>query len=224
MGSVAVLTTSGDNDPEIEPVQSYRHYLYCDSCGSFDLASWEPVDKAETEARRRWPALLALWATPLLAVPAWEATGIALSLSLLTYFAIGMAFALLLIGWVWGRNWPFASFRRFVLRGIPWLAAFVVAEWLCGLLPCWAVAAAGAVVIAAALAWRAALPGPVESLGLRCRECGATYGHQTAFFSDLDANPRGLTESDVPLPLGSSPYLDGRSVGPAPAEQPSRLP
>ena len=37
MGSIAVLTTSGDNDPEIHPVQSYRHYLYCDACGSFDL-------------------------------------------------------------------------------------------------------------------------------------------------------------------------------------------
>ncbi len=37
MGSVAHLYTTGDNDPEIEPVQYYRHYLYCDACGSFDL-------------------------------------------------------------------------------------------------------------------------------------------------------------------------------------------
>jgi len=224
MGSVAALTTSVDNDPEIEPVQWYRHYIYCDACGSFDLESWEPADKAELETRRRRPALLALWATPLLAVPAWEATGIALHLSLLAYFAIAMAFTLLLFGWLWGRAWPFAGLRRFVLRGIPWFAAFVVAEWLCGLLPCWAVAAAGAIVLAVALAWRAALPAPVDSLGMCCRECGATYGHQTAFFNDLDANPRGLVESDVPLPLGSSPFVEGRYVGPAPAEQPSRLP
>lgn len=33
MGSVAILTTSGDNDPEFEPVQPYRHYLYCDGAG-----------------------------------------------------------------------------------------------------------------------------------------------------------------------------------------------
>ena len=52
MGSVAVLTTSGDNDPELEPVQSYRHYLYCDACGSFDLVPWEAGDRAQMERRR----------------------------------------------------------------------------------------------------------------------------------------------------------------------------
>jgi|GEM_PF-1369661 len=224
MGSVAVLTTSGDNDPELEPVQSYRHYLYCDTCGSFDLALWETADRPALARRRRRLAGVALWATPLLLVPAWEATGIALSLSLLAYFAIGMAFALVLIGWLWGRNWPLASFWRFVLRGSLWFAAFLVAEWLCGLLPCWGVASAGAVVIAVALAWRAALAGRIESLGRRCQECGATYGYQTAFFSDLDANPRGLTESDVPRPLGSSPFVEGGYVGPVAAAHQSRLP
>ena len=224
MGSVAVLTTSGDNDPELEPVQSYRHYLYCDACGSFDLVPWEAGDRAEMERRRHWLASVALWASPLLLVPAWEATGIALHLSLLVYFAIGMAFTLILFAWLWGTNWPIASRWRFIVRAVPWFAAFLVVEWLCGLLPCWAMAATGAVVIAVALAWRAALPGRIESLGLRCRGCGATYGHQTAFFSDLDANPRGLTESDVPRPLGRSPFREGRTVGPAPAVHRSRLP
>lgn len=224
MGSVAVLTTSGDNDPELEPVQSYRHYLYCDACGSFDLVPWESGNRAEVERRRRRLAGVALWATPLLLVPAWEATGIALSLSLLTYFAIGLTFVLVLLGWLWRTSWPIAGRWRLVVPAIPWFFAFLVAEWLCGLLPCWGVAAAGAVVLAVALAWRAALLARIESLGLRCRECGATYGHQTAFFSDLDANPRGLTENDVPRPLGSSPFEEGRFVGPAPAEHQSRLP
>ena len=83
MGSVAVLTTSGDNAPELYPVQSYRHYLYCDACGSFDLEPWETVDRAEMDRRRRRLARVALWAPPLLAVPAWEATGIAFHLSFL---------------------------------------------------------------------------------------------------------------------------------------------
>lgn len=224
MGSIAVLTTSGDNDPELEPVQSYRHYLYCDACGSFDLEPWETAGRAATDRKRRRLALLALWATPLLVVPAWEATGVALHLSLLVYFAIGMAFTLILFAWLWGTNWPIASRWRFIVGAIPWLAAFLVAEWLWDLLPRWSMPAAGAAIIAAALVWRAALAGRIESLGLRCRECGASYGNHTAFFRDLDANPRGLTESDVPRPLGSSPFLVGRTVGPAPAVHKSRLP
>ena len=37
MGSVPHLYTTGDNDPEVEPVQEYRYYRYCDACGSFNL-------------------------------------------------------------------------------------------------------------------------------------------------------------------------------------------
>jgi len=224
VGSVAVLTTSGDNAPELEPVESYRHYLYCDACGSFDLEPWETNGKADLERQGRRLASVALWATPLLLVPAWEATGIALHLSFFVYFAIGMAFTLVLFAWLWGLRDRIAPRWRVVVRGIPWLAAFLVAEWLCRLLPCWGVAAAGAILIAMALAWRAALLGRIESLGLRCRACGATYGHQTPFFIDLDANPRGLTGSDVPRPLGSSPFRVGRTVGPAATVRPNRLP
>lgn len=224
MGSIAVLTTSGDNDRELEPVQSYRHYLYCDSCGSFDLEPWESADRSEMDRRRRRPALLGLWATPLLVVPAWEATGVALPLSLFVYFAIGMAVTLMLFAWLWGTNWPIAARWRFVMQAIPWFAAFFVVEWLSGFLPRWWVGAAGAVIIAVALAWRAVVSSSIESLGLRCRECGATYGNGTTFFHDLDANPRGLTVSDVPRPLGRSRFLEGRSIGPAPATHQSRLP
>jgi hypothetical protein len=90
MGSVPDLYTTGDNDPEIEPVQYYRHYLYCDACGSFAL--------------------------------------------------------------------------------------------------------------------------DYVSNGLRCRDCASTYAYGTPFFTRLDANPRQLTVSDVPRPLGSSPYVRGAFV------------
>lgn len=212
MGSVAVLTTSGDNDPELEPVQSYRHYLYCDACGSFSLESWESADRPAMDRKRRRLALLGLWATPLLVVPAWDAAGAVFHVSFLVYFAIGMACTLMLFAWLWGTSWPMASWWRFVVRAVPWFGAFLVAEWLCSLLPRWSVATAGAIVIVAALVWRAVLEDRIESLGLRCRECGATFGNHTAFFQDLDANPRGLSVSDVPRPLGSSPFRHGRMV------------
>ncbi len=224
MGSIAVLTTSGDNDPEIEPVQSYRHYLYCDGCGSFDLEPWETAGKAQIESQRRRLAGVALWATPLLVVPAWEAAGVGFHLSLLVYLAIGIALALALFGWLWGKTERIPARWRLVARGIPWFATFLGLEWLCGFLPCRGLAVAGASVIAVALAWRATLLSRIESLGLRCRGCGATYGHHTAFFRDLEANPRGLTESDVPRPLGRSPFLKGKTVGPAPAAHPRGLP
>lgn len=224
MGSVAVLTTSGDNDPELEPVQSYRHYLYCDACGSFALEPWESADRVEVERRGRRLASVALWATPLLVVPAWEAMGIGVHLSLLAAFAMGIAVALALFAWVWGASERLPARRRLVVRGLPWFAAFLGAEWLCGLLPCWRVAAAGAVVIAVALLSRAALLSRIELLGMRCGGCGATYRHGTAFFVDLDANPRGLAASDVPRPLGRSPFLKGKTVGPAPAVPPHGLP
>lgn len=216
MGSIAVLTTSGDNDPELEPVQSYRHYLYCDACGSFDLEPWKTGERPENDAKRRGLALVALWLTPLLLVPAWNATGIALSLPLLLFFAVAMVLVLLLFAWLWGTNAPAASRWRFVRRAIPWLAALLVAESLSALLPRWQMAAAGAILIALALGTRAVLAGRIEWLGMRCRACGATYGNGTAFFQDLDANPRGLTVSDVPRPLGRSPYRQGRVVRPAP--------
>ena len=40
MGSVRILTTIGDNDPELEAVDYYRHYFYCDHCGSFKIEPW----------------------------------------------------------------------------------------------------------------------------------------------------------------------------------------
>ncbi|MCF8243830.1 MAG: hypothetical protein K9J37_02060 [Saprospiraceae bacterium] len=40
MGSVKSLTTTGDNDPELFPEEYYRHYMYCDDCGSFKIEPW----------------------------------------------------------------------------------------------------------------------------------------------------------------------------------------
>lgn len=40
MGSVKELKTTGDNDPELFPEEYYRHYMYCDNCGSFNITPW----------------------------------------------------------------------------------------------------------------------------------------------------------------------------------------
>lgn len=75
MGSVTVLTTTGDNDPEIYPVRYYRHYLYCDACGSFELDPWITPGNVEwierTRARLGMAALISL---PVVAVVAWLAS------------------------------------------------------------------------------------------------------------------------------------------------------
>ena len=75
MGSVPHLYTTGDNDPEIEPVQYYRHYLYCDDCGSFDLGTWFTPDNHEALTRAgRWLGLAALVAAAATVV-AWLMLG-----------------------------------------------------------------------------------------------------------------------------------------------------
>ncbi len=51
-----------------------------------------------------------------------------------------------------------------------------------------------------------------QSAGMRCRQCKSRYAHGSAFFNDLDANPRQLSVGDVPRPLGRSPFLRGKSV------------
>ena len=74
MGSVPILTNTGDNDPEIVPVRYYRHYLYCDACGSFELDSWmTPAHWKSIEKTQRRLGLAALVLAPLVAVGAWFA-------------------------------------------------------------------------------------------------------------------------------------------------------
>lgn len=227
MGSVPVLTTSGDNDPEIEPVQSFRHYLYCDSCGSFDLSLWESGDRTALEWLRARLASVALYATSLIAVPVWRMTGSALPLWLFALVAMGIGLQQVLkslpfeplrrSGWV-GASW------RLALRAALWSVHLALAEALSRVLPPAWVATIGGVIVAGALVLRAGVAPRVRTLGLQCRQCGATYAFGTPFFADIDANPRGLTEADLPGPLWRLEYVAGRYVGPAPAAAARRLP
>jgi len=76
MGSVPDVYTTGDNDPEIEPVQYYRHYLYCDACGSFELDSWiVPDNHGILEKTRQRLAMAAFLLSPVVVVSGWLALG-----------------------------------------------------------------------------------------------------------------------------------------------------
>ncbi|MFT4566053.1 MAG: hypothetical protein ACI9FN_001006 [Saprospiraceae bacterium] len=52
MGSVKTLSITGDNDQEIHPTEYYRHYMYCDKCGSFDIKNWKEPDNHEQLAKK----------------------------------------------------------------------------------------------------------------------------------------------------------------------------
>ncbi len=55
MGSVKSLTTTGDNDPELFPEEYYRHYMYCDDCGSFKIVPWiMPKNHLQLTKQQRW--------------------------------------------------------------------------------------------------------------------------------------------------------------------------
>ena len=157
MGTVTDLYTTGDNDPEIEPICYYRHYVYCDACGSFQLEPLMSDNQEEVERKRRRLLILVLSVPP-----------------------VGLALGLLVVG-------TLSSLARPML----FLALLLV------------------VVLLVA---RAVLASKIEVLGLKCRRCSATYRHGTPFFTDLLANPRNLTVSEVPRPLGSSLFWRGASV------------
>ena len=218
MGSVPDLYTTGDNDPEIEPVQYYRHYLYCDACGSFELEPFFDRSLELVEQKRRRLAGVALIATPLLVVGLWSALGLVLSPILLVSVAAAMIIAPVLRGWVsaesGARRWGLV---RWALAAIPllWVGEELVSS---GLSP-WLLLVGGALLVGALLVAREWVAMNVVSLGMCCRKCRATYANGTPFFTDLAANPRQLTIAAVPRPLGSSQYLrgagGGASVGPS---------
>lgn len=231
MGSVPELYISGDNDPEIDPVQYYRHYLYCDACSSFELVSWmKPDHHEQLEKRRQQLAKAALFATPFVLVPGWLALGLVPSLAFLAVLATGIVLSLvfrgLLLKALGGVNDYLATRWGLLKAALPWLVVVVVAQWLATdfFLPHWVTLIAGLILVVGLLAWREFLGSRIESLGMRCRPCGATYAHGTAFFTNLDANPRGLTVADVPRPLGSSYFEVGASVDYQAPEPRSRLP
>lgn len=231
MGSVRALYRTGDNDPELEPEQYYRHYLYCDACGSFDLVPWIASEKHErVETIRRRLAKAAIVASSLVVAAGWEALGAAPPLAFLEFLIAGSFSTLLLLGLLWRfagtgpllspkRLWSFIVLPFLVFPGLFWLewTSFAVVDpWI------WLVA--GGLLIAGQLVARASLAAHSEHLGLRCRPCGATYAYGSPLFTDLDANPRNLTVDQVPRPLGSSPFERGASVDDEPPDPPSRLP
>jgi len=132
MGSVPALYTTGDNDPEIYPVQYYRHYLYCDACGSFALEPWLALPHREAiERARRRLALAALATLPLMVVAGWVALGFFPSPAVLLVLAAGMVIAPVLrgMGWIWGENSTARSWR-FVKRALLWVPVVLLMEWV----------------------------------------------------------------------------------------------
>lgn len=212
MGSVRDLYTTGDNDPEIEPQQYYRHYLYCDACGSFELSPWTGRrDPERIERKRHGLAVAALIASPLVVVSLWSLLGLVLSPAALVALAAGMIIAPVLRGWVTpesaAKRWRFVKWSLLAILML-WLADELVKVFL----PPWLMLAGGLLLIAGLLVARGLVGSSSEFLGLRCRRCEAAYAYGTPFFTDLDANPRHLTVSEVPRPLGSSPFQRGASV------------
>jgi hypothetical protein len=219
MGSVRDLYTTGDNDPQIEPVRYYRHYLYCDACGSFDLHSWQTPHDEARERTRRTLAMVAVFALLLVVVSGWYALDLVPSPSILVYLVAGLALHQILWRFlrnmVWGLDLSNATrwwfFRRaavlfLVVVALERLATELLSPLL-GLL-------VGGIAVAGSLLWRWLLDPKVEHFGMRCTQCGATYESGTLFFTDLEANPRGLVLGDVPRPLGVSPFEEGTYLGP----------
>lgn len=54
MGCVTEQAVTGDNDPEVDQVRYYRHYLYCDACGSFDLKARLTPNHAIISGAVKW--------------------------------------------------------------------------------------------------------------------------------------------------------------------------
>lgn len=102
MGSVPDLYTTGDNDPEIHPTSYYRHYLYCDACGSFQLDPWtEPEDLDKLATTRRRLGVAALLSSALVLVGGWDVLGLEPSPASLAWAALPVGLALLVGFLVW---------------------------------------------------------------------------------------------------------------------------
>jgi hypothetical protein len=227
MGSVPDLYTTGDNDPEIEPVSYYRHYLYCDDCGSFELDPWVVADNpAALERARQRLGKAALYASLLVVVAGWHALGLILSPLVLVLVVAGMALSMLVRSKVAGRAGEREAWLWwFVKSALRWGLLLAAAELLVSVpIPPTISLLAGALVVVGLLVARGMIGAKIRPRGLRCRRCDATYAYGAPLFTQLDANPRNLTVADVPRPLGSSPFERGASVEVEAPEPRSRLP
>ncbi|MBZ0113139.1 MAG: hypothetical protein K8J08_11800 [Thermoanaerobaculia bacterium] len=97
---------------------------------------------------------------------------------------------------------------------IRWLPVVVVSEIVAGqFISPYPPLVLGSILVVGLLALRTLVaPAPIDFKGLECKDCGTTFAHRSPFFTDLDANPRQLTVSDVPRPLGRSEFVVGQSV------------
>ncbi|HBL25546.1 MAG TPA: hypothetical protein DD490_01790 [Acidobacteria bacterium] len=87
------------------------------------------------------------------------------------------------------------------------LPAAVVVSWAGGgVVSPWPVLLAGLIVCIGLVVVREVLHQKIRFLGFRCRRCEATVPSGSP---SLYTNPRSLTVSDVPRPLGASLYLRG---------------
>lgn len=227
MGSVPDLYTTGDNDPQIEPEQYYRHYLYCDACGSFELDPWQrPEDTQGIEKTRRRLASAAVVSLVVAAVAGWTALVSFPSPAILLLLAAGMAIPPVV--WRLGLKADTGSGLtpwRFVRGVLLWLPLVAASGWLADeVLSPWGMVTAALLVFVGLMLTRSVSASKIQYRGNRCRACGATYAFGTAFFTDLAANPRQLTVADVPRPLGRSPFEIGKSVAGKPSPPPGRLP
>lgn len=57
MGSVKELKLTGDNDKQLFPEEYYRHYMYCDNCGSFKIVRWM-ASAHHAELQKRYNRML----------------------------------------------------------------------------------------------------------------------------------------------------------------------
>ena len=214
MGSVPDLYITGDNDPEIEPVSYYRHYLYCDACGSFEIESWTEGGKnAGLEKTRSGLGTLALISAGVSLVAGWSALVPYPPLWFLLVLVVGIPMAVTfrrLVGP--DRREVFKTLWAAAKWAFPALLLVALVDGLAGVVAPWVLILAGLIGAAVALGLQQALTPEIKWKGMRCRSCGATYANGTAFFTDLEANPRGLAVSDVPRPLGRSEFLVGKSV------------
>ncbi len=245
MGNVPSLYTTGDNDPELQPTQRYRHFFYCDECGAFEIEPWVKAENhRRIEALRYRLGMAAAGSIVLVVAAGWLALGLpilGLSLGLLAIFGVALFLAMRATGpLTWIRLREASAHERSRLATLwsrvrallPWILIAFAAELLALVAPWpyWISGFTGAVLVAGLLTWRAVLGSRIQVIGVRCRACGATYPRDSSFLADLDANPRGLTVADVPRPLGASYFRVGRSVEPgspesrAPSPPPSRLP